>query len=68
MAPEKEDDKNCLFNVKRNIASGDTKVGFSQPVKPGITETCIACKDFCRDSYKLLNGINVGKICKRCLP
>jgi len=68
MPQAQEDDKNCLFNIKKNLENGNTKVGFSQPAKPGQTDTCIACKDFCRESYKVLNGLNVGKICKRCLP
>ncbi len=69
MQGSKEDpDKNCLFNVRQNLANGNTKVGPSQPAKAGQTDTCISCKDFCRESYKILSGLNVGKICKRCLP
>jgi hypothetical protein len=62
------DDKDCLFNVKQNLENGNTKVGFSFPVKPGQADKCISCKDYCRESYKVLSGLNVGKICKRCLP
>jgi hypothetical protein len=68
MPGEKADDKDCLFNVKQNLANGNTKVGFSFPLKPGESFRCISCKDFVRESYKVLSGINVGKICKRCLP